>query len=391
MPLFMLMYVIIAILGFTLITVEKKGSPERAAFKEVKPSRIENTYLIFSLTLMGGVCGCRDLSVGTDTHNYVDSFEKSYVLDRTVDGESKFELGYRILVKVIAYFTDSPQIFIFILTLIMFIGTYIFLYNNCSGSVCCSVLVYLPFLYYINYSAIRQAIALAIGINCFQYIKRKQWLIALAVVGLGGLFHSTALVLIILIPISMIKVDEKNIKHVIILCIFGTILFEKLVQILFNFFPIYERYWNSDMMSGDGKSSVGIFAIMVGSICACSYYYVYKNDGGKNGQILSKIYKIIFNCNDTSFEMQKRGYIIALIGTIFCLTINLLGREYGIFSRLARYFIPFFIVLISENYRYYIKQKQFFYCALSILMGFYFYIIMHANVYKIIPYRFFFQ
>ncbi len=391
MPLFISIYVFLAVLGFVMMSMETETTPVYLLHDRVRPSRAGRLYLAISMGLMLFVCGCRDLSVGTDTDNYVDSFENSAILNRTVNGESKFELGYVLLVKAILLFTDSSQVFIFMLTLVMFIGTYIFLYNNCSGSIYCSVLVYLPFLYYINFSAIRQALALAIAANCLQYINRKQWLIAAAVIGLGGLFHSTVLVLMILIPISMVKITEKNIKYVVALCICGVILFERLLQIVFRIFPIYARSWGSDMRDGNGKSSVGVFALMGGFVCVYSYYIASSKKNDSSILLLDKIYKMVFRCKTTPSESQRRGYIIALIGTIFCLTINLLGRQYGIFSRLARYFIPFFIVLVCENYRYYVKQKKLVYCAIAVLMGVYFYIIMRANVYKIIPYRFFFQ
>lgn len=410
MLMFMALFVLCAAVGFFARKDKKLSMPVAGA--TVRDVRMDVLGLGVCLSLLFLICGLRAETVGVDTNDYVDSFLDPAVLDRTVGGEAKFELGYTLFVKLIRLFSDSPNVFIFATAVVIFGGIYVFIRKNCAGSYAVALLVYVAFLYYIDFSAIRQAMALSIAINYVPYLRKKQWIPAVLIVLLGASFHTTALLLLAMIPFAITPWNSRKVVLAAILAVLGTILFEPLVGLILKFFPIYERYWNSEMM--DGSGGVGIFAVLVILLCVFAGWLYFAN-------------KIRFRN-----KAQRNNFIVALIGSIFTIAINLLGRRYGIFSRMTRYFIPFVMILASEVYarcvpdtiinidavcgwlkkakldkycdlerfrdqeRYPVVAKcgicvrDVFYLLVAGLMGIYFYTIMRTNLYVLIPYSVFF-
>lgn len=338
----------------------------------IKKINIADIYLTVSIIILFVICALRDVSIGVDTKNYVNTFLNKGMLATLIDGESKFEIGYIFYINFLRTFTDNPQVYIFITSLILFVGTYIFVKNNCTGSYSLSIVIFMAFLYYTYFSAIRQSIALVIAINSFNYIYNRQWLKASSLIILAGSFHYTALVLLAFIPLSLTKWTKKKILIAFAASVIAVFLFDRIVEFVIQIFPIYRRYWDSGMMQAD-DSNGGTFAFLVMSICIFAFINLLKN----KDKLLS--------------DQERAFYISALTGSIFCVFINVLGLSQGIFSRMSRYFIPYVIVLTASTYKIYIKKYRiFFYIGVVFLMGSYFYLRMRSNIYQIIPYKFFF-
>lgn len=372
MVLFMSIYSIFALGG---ILSEIKNKKISLKFEKGKQSTdISTIYLFLCCMVMDLLCGLRSVDIGTDTKTYVDSFLNSNTLNTTINGERKFELGYILFVNILRRFTDNIHVFIFIVSLISFIGIYLFIKNNCESSYSISILIYVALLYYTNFSAMRQGIALAIAINSVGYIRKKQLIPAMILILIGGMFHFTALVLLVFLPLSLSKWTSRKVIEAIILSFVGIGFFEIIVGIILHFFPIYARYWNAGMMTKEGTASVGVFAIFVALVCICA------------------IMQLIRSKSELGDEEKRNSYIIALVGSIFCLAINLLGRKYGIFSRMTRFFIPFVMVLISDICGYFMKKNKVCCCfIIAVMMGIYFFVIIKGNSYQIIPYKFFWR
>lgn len=134
----------------------------------------KDAYLLFVVTILTIICGLRDRSIGVDTMAYVKTFESQSVLNTVLlNGEDKFEIGYKLLVQIVHVFTNNANCFIFVCSVITFVGLYIFIKENCRENYQIAILIFMAFLYYTTFSAIRQSIALAIGINSITFLKRK--------------------------------------------------------------------------------------------------------------------------------------------------------------------------------------------------------------------------
>jgi len=333
----------------------------------------EHLYLIISILVMFIFCALRDVKIGTDTQTYVNTFLNSKTLMTTIGGEQKFEVGYILFVKFLRLFSDNPQVYIFATSLVTFIGTYVFIEKNCRGSYSLSILIFLAFLYYTYFSALRQSIALAIAVNSFPYICNRKWIKASLLIIIGATFHYTILVFLSFIPLSLLKWTRNKIILAVFLSVSAIVLFNQIVEIVLIFFPIYQRYWDSGMMKVEGSGG-GTFAILVTIISIYAFIKLMRS-------------RTVF-----PNEHERTLYIVALTGSIFCVFINILGMSYGIFSRITRYFIPFVIVLVVSIYKYYVKKyKTIFYFGVVFLMSAYFYVRMRGDIYQLIPYKFFFE
>lgn len=368
MDLFIAIYLFAALLGFLAIGERKLSIVLRRNTKK----DYSDIYLKVVFLILFIFCAFRHPSIGTDTQTYIKSFLSPTFLDLTIDGGEKFELGYKLLVHIIRRFSLNPQVYIIVVTIIIFGGMYKFIKDNCKGYFSVAIVIYIGLLYYTNFSAIRQCIALAFAVNSYTFLKKRKWVQASIIIIVAGLFHTTAWILLIFIPLSFTEWTRKKIVIAILGSSIGILLFEKVVDIVIKILPVYARYWNGAAMDSSG-SSIGIFAILVGFLCVVAIY-------------------IIFTKWETFYNKAERNeYILALTGSVFAVFVNLLGRRYGIFSRISRYFIPFAILLTVCLVRNYIKNKYIVYIGICIIMGVYFYVIMNGNIYKIIPYKMFFE
>lgn len=410
MLMFMLLFVVCAVGGFYAASAKRLSVP---LDKNKKVSiGWDKIYLVAFSVILLLLCGLRSSEIGVDTGTYVSTFMIPEALESSVDGNTKYEIGYVLFVKLLRLFTKHHQVYIFATALVMIVGLYYFVRENCSGQYGIALMVYVAFLYYVDFSAIRQAMALSIAINSLQFLKKKKWVPALLIILLGASFQKTALLLLVMVPFIITTREKLKVVIAVALSVVGVLIFEPLVELLLKIFPIYERYWNSEMMEGTG--GVGVFAIMVSVLCVIAAGTLFAD-------------RVRFRN-----PIHRNRFVLALIGSIFTVTINLLGRQYGIFSRMTRYFIPYVMVLAVEIYRccvpkleldihwvcnllrrlkldgvikleqfrdearypalsvYRVHLKDLYYWLITAMMGIYFYTIMRGNLYLIIPYRFFF-
>lgn len=410
MVFFMMLFVLCAVWGYfahadrTVALKLPKGKTVHVTANEL--------YLAGSLLILGLICGLRHVDIGVDTDVYVSTFMIPDALNSTVNGATKYEIGYVLFVKFIRLFSAQYPVFLLAISVVVFGGLYLFIRNNCAENYPVALLVYMAFLYYINFSAVRQAMALAIAINSVQYLRKKKWIPAVLVILLAATFQKTVLLVLVMVPFALDFNDRWKILISAGLCCLGLILFEPLVMIVIRIFPAYARYWGSEMM--DGPGGIGIFAMLVSLLTLFAAWMVLRN-------------KVKFENAE-----QRRTYVLALVGCIFTVAINLLGRRYGIFSRMTRFFIPFVMIMACQVYHFCIpdvlvdvqyldgllKQlklkklslakyadaenhpkiaalkipmKQLYYLLVVGLMGIYFFTIMRTDLYCLIPYRFFFN
>jgi len=405
MLMFVLLFVFCAVSGFFAAPKRRVDIP-LCQNKKISVG-CDKLYLISFSVLMLLLCGLRGHEIGVDTDTYVSTFLIPEALESSVDGKAKYEIGYVLFVKLLRLFTDNHNVYIFATALVIFTGLYLFVRENCSGHYGIALMVYVAFLYYVDFSAIRQAMALSIAINSMQFLKKKAWIPAVLIILLGASFQMTALILLVMIPFMFTTREKIKVAIAVALSVIGVLLFEPLVRLVLQVFPIYERYWNSEMMIGNG--GIGTFAILVSVLCVFAAGMLFAD-------------KVKFR----NVHIRNE-FIISLVGSIFTVAINLVGRRYGIFSRMTRYFIPFVMVLATDIYRCCIPKikidfacvsallkqmkpdknrngdqcpalaectirlKDLYYWIIASMMGVYFYTIMRVNLYEIIPFRFFFS
>ena len=149
----------------------------------------------------------RSTEVGGDLKNYLPTFQN--IANHSWNGliqDFGFEPGYVLLNKICSVFSDDDFILLFACGIIC-VPLYINFLRHNSRIPYLSLLLFIGMGFYTStLSMLRQAIAIAIVINGLPYIEKRQFGRFLCTVLLGASFHFTALIFLILYPISRIKI-----------------------------------------------------------------------------------------------------------------------------------------------------------------------------------------
>ena len=183
-------------------------------------------YLIISMSLLTVVLGCRDVTVGTDTENYHIMFYQvsNLPFEFMYLGDLNVEIGFRTLIKILSLIGDSPQLLIFISSAIMCAFFGLCIYKNIEKRY-----YYLAILFFVNLgfyfqclNLIRQMIAISIGVNSLQYLKNHKYKKASVIIVCALLFHQSALLMALVIPLyySVDFLVRKKINIILIVAIY---------------------------------------------------------------------------------------------------------------------------------------------------------------------------
>ena len=116
-----------------------------------------------------------------------------------------YERGYIIFNKLLGYISDDPQILLFVCALISIGLVSVVIYNN-SDYPLMSMVIYLGLpCFYIGFSGLRQAIAIAITMLSFEFIRRRKLLLFVAIIALAATFHSSAWTMLIAYPLYRVR------------------------------------------------------------------------------------------------------------------------------------------------------------------------------------------
>ena len=183
-----------------------KGNYKLAGKKEAK---IKWIILLLSILPMFLMFVLRHKSVGSDTPGYVLGFEKGilkysfYELLTKYDGDN--EIGYMLYVKLISLVTDNYTVFFLINAIIIF------------GAMLHFSIVYTknPFLFFYLFitmgtysfisTGLRQSLAIAICLLAVDFVRDKKLISFLFMVCLAYFFHKSALIFLLIYPLSLIK------------------------------------------------------------------------------------------------------------------------------------------------------------------------------------------
>ena len=278
----------------------------------------------------------RSVTVGVDTQNYAYVFQQfenipfSRVFTAVTYGSAKenwvfdFEPGYRLLNKIVSFFCAAPQTITIVNSTIIILLLYR-LIQKYSLNCFLSLWLYVTLgIFQTEMNVTRNAIAILIVYNCFDYIaqgKMAKYLLSCVV---GSLFHTAALAFIPLYWIVRYYKPSFN-KSLILVGVFVAIgLFSQVLSFfLKSFLPIsLARYF----IQGNEKIS----SLMVGIFNMALFMMIYLLLGKGKRENLFKEYKL--------------GAVLLTINLCFFgLNISL---DYA--ARMAALFGPYLIIFIPQ-------------------------------------------
>jgi len=194
-------------------------------------------------------------SVGTDVLSYV--LDYSRVINRSMAGV--IAMNYRdpafpILMKLLSYISNDPQILLIVIAAFEAISFSYLAYS--FGE---------PFLFFILFitlriypftlSALRQTIAMSLVWLGIPALKRRQFIKFIVLTVMASLFHSSAIISLLLIPLFVIDKTMVISCAALILGVFETVSGGVLVRV-FNSFVFRDRYSGYVMRAEESGFSI---------------------------------------------------------------------------------------------------------------------------------------
>lgn len=167
--------------------------------------------------------GISDMLGGYDRYIYGELFddladirqEGRNILTAYIFQQYPTELGYAYLNILISYFTANRYIFIFVVTLLIYLLYYINI-KRYSSDYRIALLLFFGLLFFFTFTYLRQMIGVGIAGLSFKFIyERKLWKFVIVVL-IAASFHNSAL---ILLPVYFIPIKKYSIGAIMVLMI----------------------------------------------------------------------------------------------------------------------------------------------------------------------------
>ena len=286
---------------------------------------------------------------------------------------------YVIYNKGVSFISTNTQAIIIANSLIIIILAGIFIYKNTSNvfiSIYCYILLY---FYFTGFNISRQFIALLLIANSYYFLKRKKTLKYFFIIVIATLVHNTAVVGLLLLPLSKIK--WSNFKICILAVITAIIMgaYNKILTLFLVVFPRYTMYINGTSQfslsdTGQGKKIiVSFFYLLIVLICM-----FFLNKTKKKKELL---------------DIRRDLYFLTSIITI-AVVGGIVFYNNLLISRIILYFSIFIIIYIPKviNYISHTKlTKIILYYIILIIIAIPGLVELYSNISGVIPYQFFWQ
>lgn len=335
-------------------------NPKITGHKFVLCSREMNKtiFLTLTFTMMALVLGLRGERVGEDTAHYLSIFEFSQnvpwervfnsgtdIIYNTVwDVDLKVEVGYMALNKVVGLFTDNGQWTLFIVACITCILFAKFIFDNFSEPFFPTYIFLCESMYMQLFNPMRQMLALSIGIQAYTSLKKSRngsYTKAVLIILVACLFHKSAVVLLALIPLCLIKEKQKAIKYIFFAAAILPFLIPVLIIVVSRLIPRWSSYLTTSYWEADAG---GIIILWLVEIIICGVVYINKIR-----------------------EHDKETFIVVAC-TVFYLSFELMGLSLTMFSRVALFFRIFLLFLFPLCSRFLRGKTKLVYNAVVLLL-----------------------
>lgn len=284
-------------------------------------------YICFtlSISMISIFAAIRDFNVGIDLKVYgIRLFEYSQNFDSLNEYLNlyKSEQLYQLVNYIFSHSFGNIRFFLFFMTFIQLLIIYKYSIKYNYKTVTFSLLIYLLLYFNTSLNIIRQTFAIFIIIIAFQNLKENKILKSLLLILIASYFHSSALIMITMIPIYYLSKSKNSYKKLIIILIIALSIFSGL-DILLNYanhLPIFIRK-----------------------------YLGYIRNADTNLNVIFLIYKIIFLfffLQGLKYCKNNKEYPIYVYFAVFDVLFYYLSSfiKYG--YRLSYYFLIFYIFSI---------------------------------------------
>ena len=224
-------------------------------------------FLVIASILLALFTGFRDEWTGPDTDGYIRAFfsykrvdSVMQVFNRKVKND---EYGYALWNWIISRFTDNVNVFFTLTSSFFAYSLARFIYKNSHNQFFSMILYYTVGMFGFQMTGMRQAMAMAVLLFSFEYIKERKLIKFIIVCFVASWFHKSALTFLVAYPFAYMKINFKNFTIIFSLFLFSLFYGAKLSQIMGNLIG-YEREFDAGIR-GDigGETVIGMLLIAI--------------------------------------------------------------------------------------------------------------------------------
>ena len=328
--------------------------------KENKHTFYQLVFFLIVIFVLWFLTAFRSVRIGNDTFNYIGYFDYFGSFGLQFDNE-QIEIGYQLLNILVYKIVPNPYFFLGVVATICYVGTGIYIYKYSDNLVFSTVLLF-PIAFSLNTNILRQAIAAMICLYIYQAIKNKKFLLAILLILLASSFHTSALLMLVL-------------------------LFHRLIPkkpfVVIPLTAIFIALSLSGVMDN-------VFSVLMGD-----YGGYYENEELTSGWLSISYYTIralvFYGIAFLSYEKKvKENSLVLSLFTMLLVTIAF-GFSINVFTRATNYFLLISMVeLPNAIHRGGLKHKKILMFLLGFIMVLYFLVtlIIRPEWNHLYPYQF---
>lgn len=320
-------------------------------------------YLIVVFFFITITAMARGDQIGIDLSHY---YNKYYPLFRdvswsklqsvTISGD--WEWGFCAFCKLIGYISTSTQCFIVFTSIFTIVPYAYFIYKN-SDDVIFSTVFFIGYhILMMSMNVVRQAMAVGIILLGLESLKRKQYFKFLLFVLIGTLFHTSAIVAVLLIMCDKMSFKKNTFYLLAVITVIASLgyrfAFEKLLSIssLSSLYGIYSSSGTGDSGGYVTFHTLGMFLIALAVFVYGYFVYNSKTNWvrpyyfGKNtrkASISIRHARIQFKriaAEDFTYWSESMLMYSAYLAVLFRFSAFIIN----VTARFSLYFIPFLMV-----------------------------------------------
>lgn len=186
----------------------------------------------------------RELSVGTDTKNYLEHF-RYLSMGLSVGTDYLWEKLLMVSSKISSSFHFS----LFLSALLTLIPVYVVVWKVMKYPIL-GIYIYMSFFFYFDaYNMMRQEIAISLVLLCYYFYHSKRLFASLIILLMAVFFHKSAIILFVFYPFYMLvkRIALSNVLYCFLLSfIIGTFFSESILSVAVFVFERYSHYQLSD-------------------------------------------------------------------------------------------------------------------------------------------------
>lgn len=342
-------------------------------FNTNKNKQNKLTYLFVAFGSLLFVSAFRASTVGTDldelyAHYYPHFSNVPWNKIQSVTMSEHWEWGFCAFCKVLCMFSKEEQFFIAVSSVICIIPYAIFIYRN-SRDVVFSTFFYVAFhVYMISLNIVRQSLAVGIVLLGYEFLKKKQYLKYTVMVLIASLFHTSAIITIILILFD--KISYK--KGYLALALIGMLVFPFTYSLIFQWIlglgGIQNQYAFYEIGQGHFQGFVTYHTLGMFAISLFAFFVMYVQSSRIN------IQKGMINISRYSMGWSYSLLTYAALITTF---LRFSAFFANVTSRMSYYFIPF--IMIAYPYamsKFTINKRKYLKSMMILALTLFYFIIL---------------